>query len=116
MIFIHRQGIRKGGHRFHGWLYLFFDHVCVTNLTIGEKRFNIDFYDPIADLENSLRYYDIKFIKKLKKKFYDAIIITVAHDIFFKMGIKNIKKLVKSNNIIFDVKGLFNKKDIDLTL
>ena len=85
-------------------------------LKLLQKRCNIDFYDPIADLENSLRYYDIKFIKKLKKKFYDAIIIAVAHDIFFKMGIKNIKKLVKSNNIIFDVKGIFNKKDIDLTL
>ena len=91
--------------------------LIAAQLILGyEKKCNINIYDPLADSENSLSYYNIKFIKKLKKKFYDAVIIAVAHDIFFKMGIKNIKKLVKSNNIIFDVKGLFNKKDIDLSL
>lgn len=81
-----------------------------------EKKCNVDVFDPIADIESSLSNYNIEFIKKLKNRFYDSIIIAVAHDIFLQLGIKKIKKLVKSRSIIFDVKGLFNKKYTDITL
>ena len=85
-------------------------------LKLLEKKCHIDVFDPIADTENSLRYYNITFIEKLKNRFYDAVIIAVAHDIFLKMGINKIKKLLISNKIIFDVKGLFNKNDTVITL
>ena len=85
-------------------------------LKLLEKKCNVDVYDPIADSGNSLNYYNLKFTNKLNSKFYDAIIISVAHDIFIKMGINKIKKLLKLNGIIFDVKGIFNNKKIDSTL
>jgi len=44
---------------------------------------------------------------------YDAIIFAVAHDDFKKMTIKDAKKLLKANGIIYDVKYLFNADEVD---
>ena len=86
--------------------------------SVAPFTFPLSVYDPYASKDEVKNKHKISLIdfSAINKNGYDFIIIAVAHDIFFKMGIKNIKKLLKSNSIIFDVKGLFNKKDIDLTL
>ena len=49
-------------------------------------------------------------------KDYDAIILAVAHDKFKTMGAKFISALGKKNRIIYDLKYLFSKKNVDLRL
>jgi UDP-N-acetyl-D-galactosamine dehydrogenase len=53
--------------------------------------------------------YGLKMIDSLPQGHYDAIIIAVAHDQFREMGIEAIRKLGKSECVIFDVKHLFPK-------
>ena len=77
---------------------------------------NIDIYDPIIKEEDAKNIYNINLIKNPKFNYYDAIIIAVAHNRFKEIGIKNIKKLSKSNSVIYDLKYLFDQKDTDIRL
>lgn len=74
---------------------------------------NIDIFDPWADAEEVKHEYGLTIVDKPKENHYDAVIITVAHNEIRDMGIEAIRKLCKSNNVIFDVKYLFNKEDVD---
>ena len=72
---------------------------------------NVDVFDPLIEKLHLKQYHNIKIIKFPKNNVYDVIIISVAHDLFKKLGIKKIKKFGKNNVLIFDVKNTFpNKK------
>ncbi len=53
------------------------------------------------------RSTDCTWSTRFPRSHYDAIVIAVAHDQFEKMGIDAIRKLGKSECVIFDVKHLF---------
>ncbi|MFV1871977.1 MAG: Vi polysaccharide biosynthesis UDP-N-acetylglucosamine C-6 dehydrogenase TviB [Oleiphilus sp.] len=74
---------------------------------------NIDIYDPWADAEEVNHEYGLKLVNEPKANNYDAVIITVAHSQIKDMGIEAIRKLCKTDHVIFDVKYLFNKEDVD---
>ena len=40
----------------------------------------------------------------------------MAHDLFKKLGIKQIYKFAKPNNVIYDLKYFFDKDQVDLRL
>ena len=77
---------------------------------------NLDLYDPWADHKEIEKKYGIVAISKLNKKIYDVVLIAVAHNKFKKMGIKAIVKLCKKNYVIFDLKYVFNSKEVNLRL
>ncbi len=74
---------------------------------------NIDIYDPWADAEEVKHEYGLSIIENPQENHYDAVIICVAHNEIREMGIQAIRKLCKSSHVIFDVKYLFNKEDVD---
>ena len=82
------------------------------------KKFNctIDLYDPWADNEKIKKIYNIYPISKLTKKLYDGVVIAVPHKKFKIMGIRSILNVCKKNSVIFDLKSLFNKNQVDLRL
>ena len=82
------------------------------------KKFdcNLDLYDPWADRKEIKETYNISPQSKLNKNAYDGIIIAVAHKKFKKMGIKAILNLCKNNHVIYDLKYLFSKNQIELRL
>lgn len=71
-----------------------------------KKKFDVEIYDPWVN--KKLEYF--KFIKEPYKKKYDAIVITVKHDVFKKLGLKKIKSYGKNSSLIFDLKKTFNEK------
>jgi UDP-N-acetyl-D-glucosamine/UDP-N-acetyl-D-galactosamine dehydrogenase len=77
---------------------------------------NIDLYDPWADNEEIKKIYGINSQQTLDKKNYDGIIMTVSHKIFIEMGKIEILNLCKKNHVIYDLKYLFTKDQIDLRL
>jgi UDP-N-acetyl-D-galactosamine dehydrogenase len=77
---------------------------------------NIDIYDPWVDEDEALHEYGLSLTKELKENTYDTIILAVAHDDFKNMGIEKIKQFGKSENIIFDLKHVFPKNDVDSRL
>jgi len=74
---------------------------------------NVDVYDPWVNANEAQREYNIELIPELEEGKYDAVIIAVAHQQFKDMGIEKIRKLCKPNHVIYDVKYVFDKKDVD---
>ena len=77
---------------------------------------NIDLYDPWTDSKEIKKIYGINSQQTLDKNNYDGIIIAVAHKIFIEMGKIKILNLCKKNHVIYDLKYLFSKDQIDLRL
>ncbi len=74
---------------------------------------NIDIYDPWVSAEDAQEEYGLSVIKEPQKNHYDAVIITVSHNEFAKLGGKGIRALCKDNSVIFDVKYLLDAEDVD---
>jgi UDP-N-acetyl-D-galactosamine dehydrogenase len=90
----------------------------IINL-LTKKKITIHSYDPyIAENFNKVKLHlkHFKSFKMIKKNNYDAIIIAVAHKEFKKIGINRIKKILKTNHIIYDLKSIFNKNLVDFQL
>jgi UDP-N-acetyl-D-galactosamine dehydrogenase len=84
--------------------------------SLEESHIDVDIYDPWIDSVVATQNYKLNVIAEPKKGQYDAVIITVAHDIFIEKGIEFIKSLVKLEHLIFDVKYLFPEHQTDLRL
>ena len=74
---------------------------------------NIDIYDPWAGAAEVEHEYGLKLTQTPSENHYDAVIICVAHNEIREMGIEAIRKLCKTEHVIFDVKYLFDKADVD---
>ena len=84
--------------------------------TLQNLKYNMDLYDPLVDGKEIKKLYNIYPLQNLKQNMYDGIIVAVAHNYFKKMGLKVIKKLCKKNHIIYDLKYLFKKDEINIRL
>jgi UDP-N-acetyl-D-galactosamine dehydrogenase len=69
----------------------------------------VDVHDPWVHADEAEAEYGLRLIDSLPHNHYDAIVIAVAHDQFRDMGIDQIRRLGKSECVIFDVKHLFPK-------
>ncbi len=79
--------------------------------TLQEYTHNIVVYDPWANLKDVKLEYGIEIIKELPEEKYDAVILAVAHNEFKKM---NVRTLLKSNNgVVYDVKGVCARDEVD---
>lgn len=90
----------------------------VLNVVRELKKFgcNLELHDPWVDPEEIKKKLDVYPISLLSKNTYDAVIIAVAHDQFKALKINEINKLCKKNHIIYDLKHLFDKSEVDLRL
>ena len=90
----------------------------VLNVVRELKKFgcNLELHDPWVDPEEIKKKLDVYPISLLSKNTYDAVIIAVAHDQFKALKINEIYKLCKKNHIIYDLKHLFDKSEVDLRL
>jgi len=82
-------------------------------LKLKKHQCNLDLYDPWADKKEIKKIHNIIPLTKLAKNKYDAILISVAHKKFKTMGMKFISSLCKKNHIIFDLKYLFSKDNLN---
>jgi UDP-N-acetyl-D-glucosamine/UDP-N-acetyl-D-galactosamine dehydrogenase len=82
------------------------------------KTYNtlVDIYDPWADPAEAHHEYGLSLINNPEKNTYDAIIICVAHNQFKELGAQGIRALGKSNHVLFDVKHVLPKSDVDARL
>ncbi|HEY5603335.1 MAG TPA: Vi polysaccharide biosynthesis UDP-N-acetylglucosamine C-6 dehydrogenase TviB [Gammaproteobacteria bacterium] len=74
---------------------------------------NVDVYDPWVNAEEAQHEYGITPIQELKQSHYDAIIIAVNHRQFLEMGAAKIRKLGNGNVVVFDVKGMLPRDQVD---
>ncbi|MDH5436851.1 MAG: nucleotide sugar dehydrogenase, partial [Gammaproteobacteria bacterium] len=76
----------------------------------------VSVYDPWVNKDEAIHEYNITPIQEPEKGKYDAIILAVSHDQFREMGIKKIRELGTPNAIVYDIKYLFAKDDVDARL
>jgi UDP-N-acetyl-D-glucosamine/UDP-N-acetyl-D-galactosamine dehydrogenase len=73
----------------------------------------VDVHDPWADAAEAKHEYGLELALAPAHDSYDAIILAVSHDQFKALGSAGIRKFGKSNAILFDVKSLLPKSDVD---
>lgn len=74
---------------------------------------NIDIYDPWVDAAEARHEYGADMIEELSPGKYDSVILAVAHQQFRDMGIEAIRKLCKTQHVLFDVKYVLPKESVD---
>ena len=74
---------------------------------------NVDVYEPWIDKQESIRDYEITLVEQLEPGKYDAVIIAVAHHQFKSMGITAIRALGKKNHVLYDIKYILPKENVD---
>jgi len=74
---------------------------------------NVDVYDPWVSQEEANNEFGFTLTNELIDDTYDAIILCVGHKEFAEMGAKAIRRLGKSKHVLYDVKHLFSKQDVD---
>ncbi len=79
--------------------------------TLAEYTKNITIFDPWADAEHVKHEYGITIVNELPvNEKYDACVLAVAHEKFLQL---NIKSLLKEESVIYDVKGVLDRRIID---
>lgn len=83
--------------------------------TLSEYTHNITVYDPWADVERVEHEYGIKLcgdrIEELKGKF-DAVVLCVAHRQFNQYDLRDFLS-DRENGVVYDVKGVVDRNQID---
>ncbi|MDB4037942.1 Vi polysaccharide biosynthesis UDP-N-acetylglucosamine C-6 dehydrogenase TviB [Candidatus Thioglobus sp.] len=74
---------------------------------------NVEVFDPLADKEEAKLAYDILPIEYPSNQKYDAILLTVGHDDFKKLSIKDIKAFGKNICVVYDIKYILDSEFVD---
>ena len=82
---------------------------------LEEYNINVDIVDPWCSNEEALHEYGLSFTQP-KPNHYDAIIIAVGHNEFKEMGASEIHALGKESHVLFDLKYVLDKTDVDMRL
>jgi UDP-N-acetyl-D-glucosamine/UDP-N-acetyl-D-galactosamine dehydrogenase len=74
---------------------------------------NVEIFDPWVNNDQVKAEHNIDLEDSLKEKYYDAVILAVAHNQFKELSIEVIHEYCKEINVIFDLKHIFNSEDVD---
>ncbi len=73
----------------------------------------VEIYDPWIDIDEANEEYNASFLSEIPSTKYDAIILAVNHDEFKSLGAEKIHALGKDNHVLFDVKNVLPKEQVD---
>ena len=74
----------------------------------------VDVYDPWIDRIEARHEYAIDLLAEMPAPGrYDALVVAVAHDQFKTLGIEGLRRLANDRAIIYDIKGMFPKDQVD---
>jgi UDP-N-acetyl-D-galactosamine dehydrogenase len=73
----------------------------------------VDVYDPWVDGAEARHEYGIRLVRTPKPRQYDAIVLAVAHREFKALGVAKIRRLAKRHHVLYDIKHVFSRADVD---
>jgi len=76
----------------------------------------VDSFDPWVNMKPQRINQHFQSFKKIIDNQYDGIILAVAHDQFLQLKIQEIKGLCKPQHIIYDLKHIFDKHEVQIRL
>lgn len=90
----------------------------VNDIVFELEKLNIsyDVYDPHVDPQEAHNFYGLEMCSDLKESHYDGVIVAVGHDGFKDMGISGVRRLLKPHGIIYDLKAVFDKNEVDFRI
>lgn len=82
---------------------------------LREYNINVDIVDPWCSNTEAQHEYGLSLTTP-KTNQYDAIIMAVGHNEFKSMGADAIRKLGKEKHVLYDLKYVLDKSDVDMRL
>jgi UDP-N-acetyl-D-galactosamine dehydrogenase len=82
---------------------------------LKEYNINVDVVDPWCSNEEAQHEYGL-LLTQPKPNHYDAIIMAVGHNEFKEMGASEIHALGKESHVLYDLKYVLDKSDVDMRL
>ncbi|BCO13067.1 UDP-N-acetyl-d-glucosamine 6-dehydrogenase WbpA [Aeromonas hydrophila] len=83
---------------------------------LKEYNINVDIVDPWCSNTEAQHEYGLSLCEQPKANYYDAIIMAVAHNEFREMGAQAIRALGKASHVLYDLKYLLDKHNVDMRL
>jgi len=77
---------------------------------------NVDVYDPWVDKSEALHEYNITPVDQPQQAHYDAVILAVSHKEFIELGSQKIRNFGKADHILYDIKSVLPKDQVDARL
>ena len=82
----------------------------------AEYRAKVDIHDPWADADEAREAYGIELVGEPRHGTYDAVVLAVAHDQFRALGASGARAFGKSHALLYDIKSLYPRAEIDARL
>ena len=76
--------------------------------SLSNNGLEVEVFDPWIDTKLFKKEYDIEILSTLPEKKYNAVILAVSHDCFYDIDLNKVKS--NKYNVIYDIKGFFDKK------
>ena len=83
---------------------------------LREYNINVDVYDPQADASEAEAEYGIALLSQPEPEHYDAIVLAVAHKEFRELGAAGIRQWGRAQHVLYDLKYVLPKGEVDLRL
>ena len=80
---------------------------------LTEYHADVDIWDPRVNIDEAREEYGVELITEPEPGAYDALILAVAHNDFRKLGAAGVRAFGKPRHVLFDVKYLFGKDEVD---
>ena len=80
---------------------------------LGSYSARVDVYDPWVDNEEAESIYGVTMVREPREDYYDAIILCVKHKQFESLGAAGIRKFGFREHVLYDVKYLLPKDQVD---
>jgi len=77
---------------------------------------NVDVFDPWVDTAEAEHEYGITPIAQPQTHAYDGIVLAVAHQEFIDMGLAQMRKLMREEHVLYDLKYVLPADQSDLRL
>ena len=83
---------------------------------LKEYNINVDITDPWCSNEEAQHEYGLSLVENVQDNHYDAIILAVGHNQFKELGAEKIRAYGKQEHVLYDLKYLLDKSDVDMRL
>jgi UDP-N-acetyl-D-galactosamine dehydrogenase len=77
---------------------------------------SVDVFDPWVDADEAMHEYEVRPVAEPEAGAYDAIILAVAHQAFRDLGKNGIAAFGRPGHVMYDLKYVLPKSDVDLRL
>ena len=73
----------------------------------------VDVHDPWADPAECAHEYGLSLTQVLRRNRYDVVVMAVAHRQFRGLGAAGVRRLCRKNHVLYDIKYVLKRRDVD---